>query len=308
MNLNKGIVFIVGPTGSGKTAVSLALAKKAKAEIICLDSMQIYRGMDILSSQPTLLEKKAIKHHLFAQLSPAKNYDVSLYRTRALSVVNKLIKKNKLPIFVGGTGLYMSMLVDGIFEVKISNQEKIRRGLYKIYQEKGSRFLYAWLTKVDAQAASKIHPNDAKRIIRALEVFLGTGNPISYLQKQRKGLADKFDLRMFCLDMPRDQLYSRISARVDRMCKNGLVAEVKRLMQKKISRTAGYALGIKEIKAYLDDKCSLAQAIERLKRNTRLYAKRQLTWFRKDKRIQWIQIKSNDSAGSIANKIYRLLR
>jgi tRNA dimethylallyltransferase len=301
--LKKRIIFIVGPTASGKSAVAYCLAKKINGEIVCCDSMQVYQGMNILNSAPEDKFKRQVKHHLFEQVPVTCEYDVSRYRKQANAAIIDIFSRGKTPILVGGTGLYMSILLDGIFEVKIPEQEKIRSRLYKLSQDKGKEYLYQILLKTDKEAAAKIHPHDLKRVIRALEVFLGTGKKISFLQKQRSGLADSYDIKAFCLNMDRKDLYSRIDKRVNKMQKSGLLKEVKDLLKKKTSRTASFAIGISEIGSYLKDECLLEEALERIKHNTRLYAKRQLTWFRKDKRLCWIEIKAKDKPSAISKLI-----
>ncbi|MDD5166225.1 MAG: tRNA (adenosine(37)-N6)-dimethylallyltransferase MiaA [Candidatus Omnitrophica bacterium] len=301
--MREKIIFLVGATAIGKSQTALYLARKLNAEIISCDSMQIYKGMDILTSKPSLVQKKKIPHHLIDLVNPTKEYNVSRYRAQAIKQINQIIKKGKVPLFVGGTGLYMSVLVDGIFKIK-ADDKKIRGRLEKEAVKCGSDYLYRKLKKADPLAASKIHPNDARRIIRALEVFRVTGKPISQLQRERKGLGDKYDIRIFCLDMEREALYKRINARVEKMFRQGLVREVKKLLKLNLSRTASNAIGIKELKGFFCGAYDLNAAKGLMQRNTRYYAKRQLTWFRKDKRIQWLKIKDKDSPSCIANKIF----
>ena len=302
----KQIIFIVGPTAVGKSEVALFLAKKIKGCIISCDSMQVYKGMDILTSKLPPAERKNIKHYLIGTIASGREYNVSQYRKSALRCIKEITAKQEVPIFTGGTGLYLSALVNGLFEAKAQDTQ-IRKRLYCQAQDKGSNFIYEKLKIVDPLAASKIHPNDLKRIIRALEVYEATGKPISELQSKRKGLADSYDVRMFCLDMPRDLLYERINQRVENMFEKGLVKEVKDLTGKRLSLTASVAIGIKEVKGYLDGQYSLSQAKELMQRNSRHYAKRQLTWFRKDKRIKWIKIKKGDKPKGIADKIWKEL-
>jgi tRNA dimethylallyltransferase len=299
------VIFLVGPTAVGKTAVSIELAKMANAEIVSCDSMQIYRRMDILTSKPSASLRKRIPHYLVDLVSPAQDFDVSRYRREAASKIKDIISRGKTALLVGGAGLYMSMLIDGIFQVKSQNM-KLREKLYKEAQALGSQRLYARLKEVDPQAASKIHPNDKKRIIRALEVFGCTGKPISQLQKLRKGLASEYDINIFCLNMERDKLYERIDRRVDDMFRQGLVKEVEGLLKLKLSRTASYAIGIRELKGYFDGGYNLEEARRLIKRNSRLYAKRQLTWFRKDKRIKWLEIGERDSPKTVAGKMLKV--
>jgi tRNA dimethylallyltransferase len=298
------VIFIVGPTAVGKTQIAVYLAKKLNAEIISCDSMQVYRGMDILTSKPDRILRKKIPHFLLDVISPEKEYNVSKYRRDALKINRDIIRRKKLPIFVGGTGLYMSILVDGIFKMKPADK-KIRCRLFAQAEKYGSTFLYSKLKKADPEAALKIHPNDTKRIVRALEVFLSTGKPISVLQKTRVGIYDKFDVRIFCLNTPKDVLARRIERRVAKMFRQGLVKEVKSLLKRKLSRTAGFAIGIRELKGHFDGLYDLNEAKRLIIRNTCLYAKRQLTWFRKDKRIRWIEIGEKESLPQAAKLILK---
>jgi tRNA dimethylallyltransferase len=305
--MREKIIFIVGTTAMGKTEIAILLAEKMNAEIISCDSMQIYKGMDILTSKPKPALRKRIKHHLINSVSPAKEYSVAAYRRQAIKTIKDILNKGKVPLFVGGTGLYMNMLLDGLFKTKSQNKI-LRQRLYAQAQHYGSGYLYERLKKVDPQAALKIHPHDTKRVIRALEVYETTGQPISKLQVQRRGLWDKYDIRILCLNTERNRLYQRIDERVERMFKEGLVAEVKRLFKKNLSCTASCAIGIKELKGYFNGDYDLEEAKRLIKRNTRAYAKRQLTWFRKDKRIEWIEVGEKETPNKVAEKIYSLLK
>jgi len=300
------LIFLVGQTAVGKTDVAVELARKLNAEIISCDSMQIYRGMDIISSKPPKTFRKKVAHHLIDIVSPSREYNVSKYRKETLRAIKDILSRGKAPLLVGGTGLYMSILIDGIFDLK-AKDEAIRKSLFRIAEERGNQFLHKKLQSVDQVAAEKIHPNDTKRIVRALEVFEATGKPISELQKQRKGLSDAFDIRIFCINMEKDALNKRIDMRVKRMFRQGLVKEVKNLLRNKLSRTALYAIGIRELKGYFEKAYDLEEEKLQLKRNTRLYAKRQLTWFRKDKRIKWIRVSDKDKPKRIADLIWKEL-
>ncbi|MFA4984226.1 MAG: tRNA (adenosine(37)-N6)-dimethylallyltransferase MiaA [Candidatus Omnitrophota bacterium] len=303
----KKIIFLVGPTASGKSAAAVCLARQLGAEIISCDSMQVYRGMDILTSKPSLALRRQIPHHLIGFLAPSEGYDVSEYRRDALAAIKTIFKNGKTPLFAGGTGLYLSVLVDGIFKLK-PPKISLRKGLYRQAEIKGSLYLYNRLKKIDPEAAARIHPNDTRRLVRALEIFEATGKPISELQKQRRGLDKEYDIRIFCLDMPRDELYRRIDRRVEDMFKNGALKEAKKLLALKLSRTAGVAIGLKEIKGYLDGLYDLEEAKRLMQRNSRRYAKRQLTWFRKDRRIRWIKIKGSERACDVARRILKEIK
>jgi len=304
--LKKEIIFLVGPTAIGKSAVAISLAKKINAEIISCDSMQVYRKMDIITSKLALAQRKKVKHHLLGILDPGKEYDVAKYREDALLICAKLFSKGKIPLVVGGTGLYYSIIIDGLFPAA-PRDLAIREKLNKQLALKGSAYLYKKLTKIDPQASGKIHPNDARRIIRALEVYLKTGKRISLLQRNRIGLGQEYRIKVFGLNTERKFLYDKIDQRVDKMFKLGLINEVKRLLEQKLSKTAACAIGIRQLKGYFDGLYSLNDARRFIQRDSRHYAKRQLTWFRKDERIRWINISKTESASQVALKIWKKL-
>jgi len=297
------LIFLVGPTAVGKSEAAVRLAKKIKAEIVSCDSMQIYKGMDIITSKPSATLRKQVSHHLINNIPAEKEYNVSQFRSAALKKIKEIIQKKKTPLLVGGTGLYMTILLDGIFKAKAENIE-VRNRLYRTAQKYGSAYLYGRLKKVDPAAAAKIHPHDTRRIVRAIEVFQTSGKPISELQKQRKGLADDFKVKIFCLNMDRDKLYRRIDERVDKMFARGLLKEVKKLLKIKLSKTAAYAIGLRELKGYFAGLYDLEEAKRLIKRNTRHYALRQLTWFRKDKRIKWIEVGEKEKPEKTAGRIW----
>lgn len=300
------VIFIVGPTASGKSDVALALARKIPSEIISCDSMQIYKGMEIITSQPPAPAMKLVAHHCIGVLSPSKEFNASLYRRMAVRAVRSIIKRKRTPIFAGGTGLYASAVIDGIFKGK-AGDESVRRRLYALSRKRGGMYLHSRLERVDPEAAGKIHPNDLKRIVRALEVFETTGKTISELQKTRTGIAGEYNVRMFYLELSRADLNRKIDKRVCKMLARGALAEVKRLKEKKLGKTASMAIGIREIQRYLDGACGLDDAVEEMKKNTRRYAKRQVTWFRKDSRLIRIKVRQQDTAGALAKRIRDLL-
>ncbi len=300
------IIFIVGPTAAGKSETAVSLAKKINAEIISCDSMQVYKGMDIITSRPPAALRKSIPHHLISVIPADKEYNVSRYYKDTSRKVKEILSRGKVPLVVGGTGLYMSILVDGLFKSSASGKV-VRNRLYMQAGEEGSKYLYDRLKIIDPEASRKIHPNDTKRIVRALEVFESTGQPISKLQKQRKGLSQGYEIKIFGFNLAREKLYQRIEERVDKMFTKGLVSEVKRLLKSKLSRTANYAIGIKEIKGYFDGLYDLGEARQLIKKSTRQYAKRQLTWFRKDKRINWIELGEKEKPQRVADRIWKKL-
>ncbi len=303
--MKRTIIFLAGPTASGKSDTALYLAKKINAEIISCDSMQVYADMDILTSMPAAAARKSIPHYLIDFLSPEKEYNVSRYRREAVGKIREILAKGKTPLFTGGTGLYMSVVIDGIFPGGKENPA-VRAKLYRQADKRGGGFLHSRLKKIDPEAAQKIHPHDIKRMVRALEVYYTTGTPISVLQKRRRGLIGTYDVRIFCLNPQRDRLYERIDRRVERMFSSGLAKEVKKLLRRKLSRTAEKAIGLRETEKYLNGFVSLEEAKNEMKRNTRLYAKRQLTWFRKDTRVRWIDV-HDETPRRVADRIAREL-
>lgn len=296
----KKVIFLMGPTAIGKTRVSLYLAKNICAEIINCDSMQLYKYMDIASSKPSKRTRRQIPHHLFDIISPTTSYSAYKYSLKARKKLEEIIKKDKIPLFVGGSGLYMKAVIDGLFE-DTGADLKLRRSLGRFSCD----VLFRRLKKLDPQSAKIIHPHNKRRIIRALEVYYKNKKPLSFLKEKTSSIEDKYDIRIFCLDTEREALYKRIDERVNIMFRKGLLAEVKRLSRKKISKTARQALGVRELLDYLKDKISLEQAKRLIKRNSRRYAKRQLTWFRKDRRVRWIKVSFKEKPQVIAKKIKR---
>lgn len=303
--MRKRVVFIVGPTAIGKSELAVKLAQEIGAEIISCDSMQVYKGMDILSAKPSKLLRNKIPHYLIDIKSARNEYDCVQYQKDVQNAIGIIQNKGKIPLIVGGTGFYMSVLLDGIFKGSGKNK-KFRERLYKEAEQIGSQKLYLRLKKIDEKCAEKIHPNDLRRIIRALEVIKSSATAISKLQKKRRGILDDFDVRIFGLRQDREMLYNRIDKRVDTMFKKGLIKEVKSLLKQKINNTAAQVIGIKEIKGFLAGEYDLAEAKRLIKRNSRHYAKRQFTWFKRDNRIQWIDIdnkKETEIVKEIINKI-----
>ncbi|MCX7661559.1 MAG: tRNA (adenosine(37)-N6)-dimethylallyltransferase MiaA, partial [Candidatus Omnitrophica bacterium] len=265
----KKVLFLIGPTAVGKSEVAVELAKKIGAEIISCDSMQVYKGMDILSSMPSKDLTHTVKHHLINIVNPSKEYDVYQYYKSALRKVKEIIKKRRIPLFVGGSGLYINILLNGIFKLKGSSK-RIRDLLYLEAKNKGLHYLYERLKKIDPQVSSKIHPHDLRRIVRALEVYEISRIPISQLHKQRKGLFNLYEIKIFGLWMQKNLLYERIKDRLENMFNKGLIQEVKRLLGKNLSKTASSAIGIQEIKGYLEGKYDLDTAKSLIEKRTRL--------------------------------------
>ncbi|MCK4918048.1 MAG: tRNA (adenosine(37)-N6)-dimethylallyltransferase MiaA [Candidatus Omnitrophica bacterium] len=283
------IIFIVGPTASGKTEVSFLLAKRLKAEIISADSMAIYKEANILTSKPPQHMLNEIPHHLVGSVSVHESYNVYDYFIYAKNLLIDLHKKNIPLIVCGGSGLYVNTLLNGIFE-GAGKDEKFRNQLIERAKKNGNAPLYKELETLDPETAKKLSPNDLNRIIRALEVYKLTGTKISTKQKQGNGVYGKFPIKIFGLRLNRDLLYQRINERVDEMFIDGAIDEVKKLISLNLSHTAKKIIGVTEIKSFLQGNISILEAKENIKKITRNFAKRQLTWFNKDSRIEWINI------------------
>lgn len=306
MRFKKKIVLLVGPTAVGKSRIAIELAKRINAEIISCDSMQVYKELNIASDKVPKSIRKRIPHYLIDVVSVSKNYNVSDYRKQAIKAIENIHDRGKLPLVVGGSGLYMKVLLDGIFEDGRSDT-KVRKRLYALAEKYGKKYLYRRLLRVDSKAAVKIHPHDLRRIVRALEVYETTKKPISQQQKNTESLYKDYDIKLFGLDIDRGKLYAKINQRVDEMFNKGLVEEIKKVLNKKLSLTARKIIGIQEIRDFLSGKFSREEALELIKRNTRRYAKRQLIWFRKEKRISWIKIKEKQKPVLVAKEIISLL-
>jgi len=283
----KSVIFIVGPTSSGKTRVASGLADEVFGEIISCDSMQVYKDMDIITQAPPKEYLLKTEHYLVRVLPPEEEFSAAHFLQEAQECIEIIIAKGKTPIFAGGTGLYVKSLLDGLFASPPKSIE-IRERLEDIAEAKGTEYLHAKLKKIDDEAAGKIHPNDLRRIVRALEVYELTGKTISEKKAETEGFSEKYDCKIFGLKLPRTLLYERIERAVDDMFEKGIIEEVKSLKGRDLSITAEKALGIKEISNYIDGKTGLKEAKDEIKKNTRRYAKRQMTWFRSDKRIEWI--------------------
>lgn len=298
-------MVIVGPTAVGKSKVAIELAKRIKGEIISCDSRQVYKHLNIGTAKPTKEERKKIPHHLIDVIEPHEEFNAFLYARKAHRAISEIHKKKKTPILVGGSGLYVRATVDGIF-LGAKKNKAIRERLGKF----SSNTLYKKLKGVDSATAFCLHPHDKVRIIRALEVYELTGQPISALQKISRGKRPNYDLLMIGLKRERKELYRKINQRAERMIKKGLVKEIESILKKGFSKDlpALKGLGYKEIISYLDGEYDLKEAIRLLKRNSRRFAKRQLTWFNKDKRIHWIEIAKKDSINRVVSKIIKSIK
>lgn len=279
------VVSVVGPTASGKTALAIALANELNGEIISCDSMQIYRMMNIGTAKPTKEEQEAAVHHLIDIVEPDVSFSCADYAVLAKKKIVEISNKGKLPIFCGGTGLYVDHVLNNTSFSEAGRDDEYREYLNKKIEEGGIDSVFEELRIVDPESAESIHPNNIKRVVRALEIYHVTGKTKTWWDKESKRAESPYDSIMICLDFKnRDCLYEKIDRRVDIMLKVGLVDEVKSLIYDKgivLSDTARQGIGYKEIIDYLENKCTLDEAIELIKRGTRNYAKRQLTWFRR---------------------------
>lgn len=299
------LVVIAGPTATGKSEVAVEVALRLDGEIISADSMQVYRGMDIGTAKLSPEERKKIPHHLIDVVDPAENYSVANFQEQASQLIKDIHSRNKLPILAGGTGLYINAVIDDYYFPSGLLNSEVRQHLAQIGKEMGPEALHRRLAEIDPESAARIQPNDLRRIVRALEVFHLTGQPLSTFHRKKDFSPPRYHLAMFGLYCPRHILYERINQRVEEMVRRGLVEEVKKLLREGCapSATALQAVGYKEIIDYLHGYYNLETAVELIKRNTRRLAKRQMTWFKRDKRIRWFDITQFSSPQHLAAKI-----
>lgn len=296
------LAAVVGPTAVGKTGLSINLALQMSGEIISCDSMQIYKHMDIGTAKAGERERQQIVHHLIDIIEPDEDFSVADYQGLCKKIIVDVNSRGKLPILVGGTGLYYQSVVDDYEFFPMESMQIIRDKWQNIVNEKGLPEVYKYLQSIDEEYANKISSNDSKRIIRALEVYELTGRPFSSLQKKEAGA---YNLAVIGLYMERDKLYQRIDRRVDEMLKTGLIDEVQHLKDQgyNLSHNSMQALGYKQILYYLGGFISKEDMVNEIKRETRRYAKRQLTWFRRDKRIKWLNLDDCSDDDQLLKKI-----
>lgn len=294
----EALLAIVGPTATGKSEVGLLLAERLGGEIVSADSMQVYRGMDIGTAKPTAEERARVPHHLIDIVDPDEEFSVAEYRARAEAALAAIWKKGKQPILVGGSGLYVRAVLEEMDFAMTPPDRELRRRLTEEARSKGRRVLHEWLSEVDPETAARIHPNDEKRIIRALEICESTGRPMARPQQLDRRRAMRYNARQFGLSLPREELYLRIEARIDRMLEGGLVEEVEGLIDRGYGEdlVSMKGLGYAPLAEYVRGELSLEEAVRRLKRDTRRFAKRQLTWFGADPRIEWIEAAPEEPA------------
>lgn len=296
--------FLSGPTASGKTRVALKLAELLNAEIISLDSMAIYRGMNIGTAKPTVEERKAVPHHLIDIVDPNETFSISDYVDAAQQCVRKIRQRQRDVLFVGGTPLYLKALLRGIFVGPPADLD-FRRQVEAEIARVGVDALHQRLRQIDPLSALKLHPNDVRRMVRALEVYKVTGRPISHMQLQFDEGRPAEACRVFVLDWPRTELHRRIDRRVDRMFEHGLIDEVRGLLGRHgmLSKTASQAVGYRQVLNFLDGRMGKEETIECTKARTRQFAKRQLTWFRSLSECRWVERQSDVDPDTIAQRI-----
>lgn len=282
------VIVIVGPTACGKTSLSISLAKILNAEIISADSMQIYKGMNIGTAKPTKEEMQGVPHHLIDFVDIDKEFSVAEYVKLAKSCIFDIDKRGKIPIVVGGTGLYINSLINDVHFIKQPSDPELRESLKERVEKEGIEALIAELKSFDKESAERLHPNNVGRIIRAIEIYRTTGITMSQQIENSKKVQSPYNPIMIGINYKdRDVLYDRINKRVDSMIDNGLVEEARRILSSNCSKTAMNAICYKELIPYINGQCSLCEAVENLKMQTRRYAKRQITWFKKNNRINW---------------------
>ena len=286
----KNLLILAGPTAVGKTSIAIELAKRLKGEVVSADSMQIYKHMDIGSAKIMKEEMQSIPHHLIDFVEPYENFSAAEYKKYAEKTIDEIIERKNMPILAGGTGLYINSLIYNYGFTKATKDNGYRDLLMEQSERLGKEYIHGLLKAVDIESYNRLYPNDLKRVIRALEVYKLTGNTITEYSKNEDIYNIPYKIYYFVLNMDREKLYNKINLRVDKMIKNGLVEEVIKLrnMGYNSDKQAMKGIGYKEILFYLEDKITLEEAINMIKQGTRNYAKRQLTWFRKDDRVNWI--------------------
>lgn len=284
------LVILTGPTAAGKTELSIQLAKRINGEIISADSMQVYRGMDIGTAKVTKEEMEGVPHHLIDILNPEEEFNVMLFQERANACIQDIYSRGKVPVLAGGTGFYIQAVLYAIHFAKEEPDRNYRKELEKTAREQGAAVLHGMLREVDKESALAIHPNNVKRVIRALEYYHGTGEKISCHNETEHGRSSPYAFGYYVLTMDRKVLYERIDNRVDKMMDAGLADEVRALYEKGCSPklVSMQGLGYKELYRHLAGELSLEEAVYMIKRDTRHFAKRQLTWFRREKSVTWL--------------------
>ncbi|HUU53335.1 MAG TPA: tRNA (adenosine(37)-N6)-dimethylallyltransferase MiaA [Armatimonadota bacterium] len=303
--MERRLLAIVGPTATGKSEAGMLLAEALAGEIVSADSMQVYRGMDIGTAKPTLEQRARVPHHLIDIIDPDEPFSVADYQARADAALADIWERDRQPILVGGSGLYVRAVLEEMDFAAVPPDPEFRRRLLAEAKSKGTRALHEWLAEVDPAAAARIHPNDQKRIIRALEVAEGGAASASRSGKVDRQRRPRYNSTQFGLTLERERLYQRIDARVDTMIARGLVEEVKGLLARGCGEdlVSMQGLGYAQLAPYVRGKISLEEAVSRLQRDTRRFAKRQLTWFRADPGIEWRDVGQAGGAAAVVEAI-----
>lgn len=306
--MKKPLIVILGPTAVGKTNIAIKVAQKISGEIISADSMQIYRYMDIGTAKPTMEERKGIPHYLIDIICPDESFSVADFRQEAEQLINDIEKRGNFPMLVGGTGLYLSALTEQFFFPEIATDWELREGLRRQAEIHGTTYIHNKLQAIDPITAARLHPNDLRRVIRAIEIYQLTGLPLSVQPKKEK--RSNYQIINIGLIRPRQEIYERINKRVEEMIGQGLVDEVHRLLDMGYNEdlVSMQGLGYRQIIPYLKNSCSLERSIELLKRDTRHFAKRQLTWFRRNESIQWIELNNYKRDSEVMTEIFEIIK
>lgn len=306
----KPLIILTGPTAVGKTETSIQLAKKIGGEIISADSMQVYKGMDIGTAKIKTEEMDGVPHYLVDCLEPDEEFNVMIFQEKAKQYIEDIYRRRKIPIIVGGTGFYIQSVLYDIHFTKNQEPDGYREQLAKLAREKGEEYLHNKLKEIDADSAKVIHPHNVKRVIRALEYYHFTGEPFSVHNKRERKNESPYTFLYVVLNMEREILYERINRRVDKMMAEGLKEEVEQLLLKGYSNdlVSMQGLGYKELIPALKNECSMEEAVYRLKRDTRHFAKRQLTWFRREKDVFMLEKTENTSVEETVNKILTMAK
>ncbi len=291
------LLVVLGPTAVGKTELSLKIAKHINGEIISADSMQIYRKMDIGTAKASESDRKQVRHHLIDIVDPDQDFSVADYQKRVDDLIPKIVKKGKIPILVGGTGLYIKAIIQGFLFPEMETNMELRSKLEKEAEKYGNEYVHNKLEEIDIELANKLHPNDLRRVIRGIEVYKETGNTITYYKKKQEATPMRYNALKIGLTREREMLYERINQRINIMIENGLINEVKNLLDNgyDIRMTALQGLGYKEIIRYINNEYSYDEAVRILKRDTRHFAKRQITWFKRDNDINWFNLSQKNA-------------
>ena len=306
----KPLIILTGPTAVGKTALSIGLAKAVNGEIISADSMQVYRKMNIGTAKIDQSEMQGVRHHLIDILDPGEEFNVVLFKRYALEAMEDIYSRGKIPVIVGGTGFYIQALLYDIDFEDNDNDMSYREELQRLAAEKGNSYIHDMLSKVDPESAEKIHENNVKRVIRALEFYRKTGMKISEHNETEAQKESPYNFEYFVLCDDRAKLYDKIDRRIDIMLEDGLVDEVRELVAEGYDRSlvSMQGLGYKEIIDYLQGRCSFDEAVYTLKRDTRHFAKRQITWFKREKHVTWVNKNEYESEADILKYILERLR